>query len=115
MSAEEADDLLGKVGHVTLGFCWPGSQAPAVAEAYILDVAEEFIVAAHGLVVGLEPSMPHAYPKEVAFNAEASMVPHMSADVAATRSGSFPELLIVKTTEPLLTIIVWVTWFDPSG
>lgn len=59
------------VGQVTLGFCWRyrGEQAAAVASAYILDAAEGLIVAAHGLVVGLDPSTPHVSPKEVALNA----------------------------------------------
>lgn len=63
----------------------------------ILDAAEGLTVAAHGLVVGLGPRKPHAPPLAVTLNAEASIVPHISEDVAATRSGACPDWLIVKT------------------
>lgn len=74
----------------------------ASARADRLDAAAELIVAALGLVVGLGPSMPHPTPsREVMLSAWASVVPlpHMSADVAATRSGACPDLLTVKTVK----------------
>lgn len=95
-------DLDEEVGHVTLGYAERsrGSQAKAVASAHILDAAEALTVVAHGLVVGLGPRKPHTSsvsPAEVTLNAKASMVPHMSEDVAASRLGICPDWLTLKT------------------
>lgn len=74
-----------------------GEQAKAVAAADILEAAEESTVAAHGLVVGLDPSTPHWLPHAVTLKARNSAVLHLSADVAATRSVACPDLLMVET------------------
>lgn len=77
-----------------------------MAAAGILDAAAELIVAAHGLVVGLGLSIPHVGPREVMLNAMASVVSCLSADVAATRSGACPDLLMVKVVKVVLPNVV---------
>lgn len=101
--AAAAEEAVG-VGQVTLGSSgWPGKQAASVARAAILEAAAASIVAAHGfmVVVGLGPITAHKFAlPEMILNAKDSAEPHWSGEVAATRSGAWPELLVEKTIVP---------------
>lgn len=94
--AASAEEVEPKVGQVTLGtlgsFDWPGKgwHAMAVASAAMLEAADGLIVAPHGLVVvvGVGPIPAHKDELlDITLNAKPSALPHLSGEVAATRSG----------------------------